>query len=117
MLMKKLLTLLSISLLAAVSAARASSSDVPLVFFHVNVIDATGTPVQPDMTVVIQDGRVAEIGKAGQVRIRDQAEVIDGRGKYLIPGLWDMHVHTVFGEWLPRNEKVTLPLFVANGVI
>jgi len=44
------------------------------------------------------------------------ATVVDGRGKYLIPGLWDMHVHTVFGDWLPRDERVVLPLFVANGV-
>ena len=41
---------------------------------------------------------------------------MDGSGKYLIPGLWDMHVHEVFGDWLPRDEKVVLPLFVANGI-
>jgi imidazolonepropionase-like amidohydrolase len=42
--------------------------------------------------------------------------VIDGTGKYLIPGLWDMHVHTFFGDWVPGGKEVTLPLFIANGV-
>jgi imidazolonepropionase-like amidohydrolase len=41
---------------------------------------------------------------------------IDGTGKFLIPGLWDMHIHTFFGDWVPGGREVTLPLFVANGV-
>ena len=41
---------------------------------------------------------------------------MDGTGKFLIPGLWDMHVHMVFGDWFPRGKEVTLPLFIANGV-
>src|SRR6185295_5701227 len=41
---------------------------------------------------------------------------IDGAGKFLIPGLWDMHIHTFFGTWVPGGNDVTLPLFVANGV-
>ena len=44
------------------------------------------------------------------------ARIIDGTGKYLIPGLWDMHVHTLMGDWMPGATEVTLPLFVANGV-
>jgi imidazolonepropionase-like amidohydrolase len=50
------------------------------------------------------------------VRAPAAATTVDGRGKYLIPGLWDMHVHEVFGDWLPRNEQVVPLLFVANGV-
>lgn len=41
---------------------------------------------------------------------------VDGSGKFLIPGLWDMHVHMVFGDWFPRGKDVTLPLFIANGI-
>lgn len=40
----------------------------------------------------------------------------NGAGKFLIPGLWDMHVHMVFGDWFPRGKEVTLPLLIANGV-
>jgi len=41
---------------------------------------------------------------------------VDGTGKFLIPGLWDMHVHMVFGDWFPHGKEITLPLFVANGI-
>jgi imidazolonepropionase-like amidohydrolase len=97
--------------LTAVSAAADT-----LAITHVTVIDATGSPAQPEMTVIVKDGRIAELGGSAAVHAPAGATAVDGTGKYLIPGLWDMHVHTVFGDWLPRNEKVTLPLFVANGV-
>src|SRR5580700_4249658 len=41
---------------------------------------------------------------------------VDGTGRYLIPGLWDMHVHSAFGDWFPGGREIILPLFVANGV-
>ena len=87
-----------------------------LAFTHVTVIDATGAPAQSDMTVVVVDERIVDLGKSRDVRPPFGATIVEARGKYLIPGLWDMHVHTVFGDWLPRDEKVALPLFVANGV-
>jgi len=103
-------------LITAAAFAQPGASDSTLVFSHVNVIDATGAPMQSDMTVIVQGQHITEVAKSGQVRVPIHANVVDARGKYLIPGLWDMHVHMVFGDWLPRNEKVTLPLFVANGV-
>jgi imidazolonepropionase-like amidohydrolase len=96
---------------AAVSAAAAT-----LVIDHVNLVDATGAPVQPNMTVVVRDGRIVDLGKSDAVQASADAKVVDGSGKYLIPGLWDMHVHEVFGDWIPADEKVVPPLFVANGV-
>lgn len=88
-----------------------------LVLNHVNVIDATGTPVQSDMAVAIRSGRITSIAKSSSSSIPKGARVIDGSGRYLIPGLWDMHVHMVFGDWVPKDENLILPLFVANGVI
>src|SRR5580700_9087934 len=41
---------------------------------------------------------------------------VDGTGRYLIPGLWDMHVHSAFGDWFPGGRDIILPLFIANGV-
>ena len=87
-----------------------------LVLNHVNIIDATGTPVQSDMAVTIRSGRIVSVAKSGAPPLPKGAQVIDGSGRYLIPGLWDMHVHMVFGDWLPKDENVILPLFVANGV-
>ena len=65
----------------------------PLVFTHVTVIDATGSPAQPDMTVVVTGDRITAVGKSADVRADPKAQVIDGKGKFLIPGLWDMHGH------------------------
>jgi imidazolonepropionase-like amidohydrolase len=106
---------LSVALAAAAAWADESASTA-LAITHVTVIDATGAPPQADMTVIVHDQRIAELGKSSEVRAPVHAVIVNGRGKYLIPGLWDMHVHTVFGDWLPRDERVVLPLFVANGV-
>ncbi|HKZ01659.1 MAG TPA: amidohydrolase family protein [Pyrinomonadaceae bacterium] len=72
------------------------------------MIDATGAKPEPNMTVVIKNNRIASIGKSGKVRVPRPALVVNARGQFLIPGLWDMHVHT--------SDKSFLNLFIANGV-
>lgn len=101
--------------LAGLLSATAAPVDT-LAITHVEVIDATGAAPQRDMTVLVRGGRIAELGSSATLQASPGARTVDGTGKFLIPGLWDMHVHTVFGDWLPRDEKVMLPLFVANGV-
>src|SRR5437867_4127005 len=77
-----------------------------LAITHVTIIDTNGGAPQRDVTVVIHDDRIAEItGKSVPA-----TRVIDGRGKFLIPGLWDMHVH------LSWTTSSALPVLVANGV-
>jgi imidazolonepropionase-like amidohydrolase len=102
----------------AALAAFAQHPAVPpsLAITNVNVIDATGAPLRPGMTVVIRNGRIANMGKTGKVKIPTNAQTLDGSGKFLIPGLWDMHVHVIFGDWIPGGKDVSLPLFIANGV-
>ncbi len=97
-------------------AATAFGQESVVAITHVNVIDATGAPVQANMTVIVEGSRISAIGKSDAIPLPKQAKIVDGRGKYLIPGLWDMHVHEIFGAWLPENEKITPVLFVANGV-
>jgi Amidohydrolase family len=89
---------------------------VSLVFTHVTVIDTASGAVHPDMTVVITGNRIERIDRKHHAKVPKVANVIDASGKYLIPGLWDMHVHTFFGDWTPGGRDVTLPLFIANGV-
>jgi imidazolonepropionase-like amidohydrolase/ketosteroid isomerase-like protein len=79
-------------------------------FHNVTLIDMTGAKPRPKMTVVVVGNRISAIGKTGTLRLPKNAQVIDGTGKFLIPGLWDMHVH------LTKAGKNTLPLFVANGI-
>ena len=62
-------------------------------------------------------GKIEEIGSSAMGMGRKLPGVhVDGSGKFLIPGLWDMHVHMLFGNWFPRGKEITLPLFIANGV-
>src|SRR4051794_4629858 len=71
-------------------------------FTHVTVIDATGAPPKPDMTVVITGNRIALVGETGKITLPKDAQVIDSTGKFLIPGLIDMHTHGVALDNLPH---------------
>jgi imidazolonepropionase-like amidohydrolase len=64
---------------------------------HVTVIDVGRRllPARPDFTVLVDGDHIAAVGAAAKTAIPPGARAIDGRGKWLIPGLWDMHVHTV----------------------
>src|SRR5262245_32773499 len=81
-----------------------------LVIKDVAVIDVIGGAVKPHMTVVISGDRIAALGEAGKIATPKDSLVVDGTGKFLIPGLWDMHVH------LRLLEETALPLFLAQGV-
>lgn len=114
--LNKVISILSVALFSWDAIGATTSEERSLAFTHVTVIDTTGAAPSTDMTVLVKDKRIVQLGKSGQVRLPQGARVVQAHGKYLIPGLWDMHVHTAFGDWLPPNESVTLPLFVANGV-
>src|SRR5262245_7209682 len=79
---------------------------------RVSVIDGLDSLPRREQTVVIAAGRIVRVGPAGEVRVPPGARVVPGEGKFLIPGLWDMHVHLM----VPRGRSV-LGLFVANGVL
>jgi imidazolonepropionase-like amidohydrolase len=107
--MKHLSATLALAFLAGnLCAAARDTLPGPLAITGVTVVDVTGGPSLPDRTVVVDGIRITAVGKAGVVRIPRGAQVVDGRGQFLIPGLWDMHVHTAGRSYLP--------LYVANGV-
>jgi hypothetical protein len=85
-----------------------------IVLTRVTVIDLTGAPPKPDMTLIISGNRIVELGKTKDVRVPEGAQVVDGAGKFLIPGLWDMHWHSNFIE--QDTREFFFPLAVANGV-
>ncbi len=97
-------------------ASRAGSSEA-LVLRHVTVIDGTGRAPQADQTVVIVGSRIAAVGPSARVTFDKSATLIDAHGKFLIPGLWDMHVHLAGVNADPAWSKdVLLPLLLANGI-
>lgn len=88
----------------------------PLAITHVTVIDATGAAPRLDMTVIIVGERITAIGPAMKLKIPPNAEVIDATGKFLIPGLHDMHVHLTMTPDPAVSRAVMAPLLVAYGV-
>src|SRR6266436_2775336 len=93
----------------------------PLALTHVAVIDATGSPPQLEMTVIISGGRITGLGSTAKVKVPADARVIDASKKFLIPGLWDMHIHVDDGELYPSHpsradKEAVFPLLIANGV-
>ncbi|MGH7711768.1 MAG: amidohydrolase family protein [Gemmatimonadaceae bacterium] len=95
---------------ALASVARAADAQATAIR-NVTVIDvATGVRLR-ERTIVIEGDRISALGATGSVRVPRGARVIDGAGKYIIPGLWDMHVH------LGMAGASALPLLVANGVL
>ncbi len=91
-------------------ASRPPGIGAPLVLRGVTVIDVSDGQRMSDQTVVVSGRRIQAITSASEVRVPRGAYLVDARGKYLIPGLWDMHVH-------PKTYvDIAYPLFIANGV-
>jgi len=84
---------------------------------NVSVLPMTSAQVLPEQTVVVIDGVIAEIGPASDVSVPAGAVVIDGAGRYLMPGLAEMHAHVPPGDNPPRSAvEDILFLYVANGI-
>ena len=98
------------------AASQIKPVTTPIVITHVTIINPGTSSVTSDRTVVIEGSHISGVSAAPQFQNSKNAHVIDAQGQYLIPGLWDMHVHSAFGDWFPGGRDVILPLFIANGV-
>jgi imidazolonepropionase-like amidohydrolase len=111
-LMKKMFALLLIILFPVSSIAQENQTvqNRPVVFRNVTLIDMRSEQPQPNMTVIVSGNRITNVSK--KVKIPKDAQIIDAGGKFLIPGLWDMHTHAL------REDRIGafFPLFIANGV-
>lgn len=88
-----------------------------IAFVNVNVVPFDRERILAGQTVIVREGRIAEIGPTEKTKIPTGAVQIDGRGKYLMPGLADMHVHLTAGPAQPDDlTSQQLQLFLANGV-
>ncbi len=66
-----------------------------------DVVDGVSGGTRTDMTVIVEDGRIREIGPRADVEVPSGARAVDVSGKTLIPGLWDMHAHSNQVQWAP----------------
>ncbi len=76
---------------------------------NVSVVSMKSAKVDKNRDVLIENGRIAAIGKSGRLKFDSKTQIIDGAGKFLMPGLWDMHVHA----W---DAGLFFPLFLSNGI-
>lgn len=110
----------ALALLSAVAWTAAIPVAPPsrLALVHATVVDVSGGSPMHDAAVVIEGGRIVAVGPTRTVRIPKGTRIIDASGKFVIPGLWDMHTHLFSNEAHPGTDLSiwAFPLYVANGV-
>lgn len=104
--------LLALRILAFWTLPAHSQSDRRMAFIRITVLDVRTGELKPDMTVLTGSGRIIEIGKTADVRVPEDARLFEGSGKFMIPALWNMHVHSVnYGA-----ATKAFPQLLASGV-
>jgi imidazolonepropionase-like amidohydrolase len=107
------LAYVALIVLASGSAIAQEPAPKPLLIRDVTVIDCAGHEAQQNMSVLISNGFIVAIGPASKIKATQDTEVLDGHGKYLIPGLWNMHVHLR----AYADGKRNLSAFLDQGVV
>ena len=87
--------------------------DADLAITRVSVVDVERGTIVPEQTVLVKGNRIVDVGDASRIRTASGVRTVDGSGRYVIPGLWDMHAHIHFSG---RSPEVEMPMFVAHGV-
>ena len=103
---------IGITFLATCSLIAQGNRLKTLLIRDVTIIDCAGSDPRPGMSVLIANGRISSIRPVSKLKAPVDAVIIDGRGKYLIPGLWNMHVH--LGSYADGRHALTD--FLAQGV-
>src|SRR6201988_4356127 len=85
--------------------SKAEPSSQTLVFTNVNIVNTRDGRILPDMTVVVKDGRIQGVGRVGLIANDRNVRMINAAGKYMMPGLWDMDVHTSSPS-VPWDERI-----------
>jgi imidazolonepropionase-like amidohydrolase len=109
------LTALSLFFVGVAGAQKPSPEDLTVIN-NVSVVDVRSGAVLADQTVILERNHIASVGPSKSGKYPRNVPSVNGHGYFLIPGLWDMHVHLVFGDWFPGAQDITLPMLIANGV-
>src|SRR5688572_21417117 len=100
------------------AGAHAQSSTVAI--RGVTVVDVRDGALHRERTVLVIGNRIAAVGPVREVAVPNDAKVVEAAGRYLIPGLWDMHVHSVAAldaaDPTIAAQDWHFPLFLAHGV-
>jgi imidazolonepropionase-like amidohydrolase len=105
-----------LALHAAVATVATASQDGGYAFRDVTVISTAGEPVRRHQTVLVSGDRIVALGPADSISLLPATTIIEGAGKFLMPGLADMHVHLPGADSSGMTTRNTLTLFLASGV-
>jgi imidazolonepropionase-like amidohydrolase len=103
----------SLLLILALTSPRLSAQTLTIA--NATVIDVSNGALRRDQTIVVDGNRIVSVGPS-PAPVAARGQVVDVKGMYVIPGLWDMHTHAYFGWSRDFGDSYVLPLFIANGV-
>jgi imidazolonepropionase-like amidohydrolase len=111
-----------VSILCLLPLACAHVQSHTIAIRGVTVVDVRDGSLHPEHTVLVAGNRIAAVGPNHEVAVPDGAEIVEAAGCYVIPGLWDMHVHSVANVAVDRSDELLaaqewhFSLFLAHGV-
>ncbi len=91
-----------------------SKSQTLTAIIHVNIVDVKNEKIIPDKTVILKNDKIEKIGS--NLKLPPGIKIIQGKDKFLIPGLWDMHNHNMDDESAQVTDSSITPLLIANGI-
>ncbi len=108
--------LLASLLFLSMTASAQVDKGKPLLFYNINIVDVHHGSLRTGEAIRIEGNKIKSIGKLNELsRGIPKGNQIDGQGKYMIPGLWDMHIHFE-GTDLVEDNKALLPVILAYGI-
>ncbi|MBD3827722.1 amidohydrolase family protein [Stenotrophomonas sp.] len=108
---------LALPVLLTLSASAAAAEHADLMIQHATIVDVEHGRTIPGQSVVVRGEDIVAVGEDRAIaREWTASRRVEGRGRYLIPGLWDMHVHFGGGPALIEENKALLPLYIAHGI-
>ncbi len=102
------------TLFSAIALLTHPSFAQTLTIANATIIDVSTGTMHRGTTVVVDGNRIASVGPSATTHARGR--VVDAKGMYVIPGLWDMHTHAYFGWPRDFGDDYVLPMFIANGI-
>ena len=96
--------------------ASAQKKKADLIIHSVTIIDIANGKTLPNKIIIINGNRITAVADQQQLSSYTSKQIINAKGKYVIPGLWDMHMHFGGGDTLIEENKNLLPLYLANGI-
>lgn len=111
-----ILTSVKISILFFLLLACSSLQEVDIIIYNATIVDIQNGKTIPNQLIAITDGTISSVDESSNSNSYYAPEIIDAEGKFVMPGLWDNHVHFRGGKELIQQNKDFLSLFLAFGV-